>query len=218
MGDALKVETLIEELEKGTAAIGSIGKGPSQETRMVREDMWRRKRAKEYIKDFKSRTSGHQYTEDDSHPPDKPTTTKRSKITKARDRMAGIASDSHEPSPTNTSTQGHVGLGQQEQPFQLAFLEKAARCYGCLRTFTDKMRKNPKNLILKKMDYRQYTDSNGTRRRSTVLQNTYYHLNLDCVRRQYPMTELSQIVVHEEIKARMTTQHFNHATKFGLRL
>ena len=49
-----------------------------------------------------------------------------------------------------------------------------------------------------------------------MLQNTYYHLNFDCVRRKYPFVEPSDIIVHEEMKQKLTLEHKRHALKIGL--
>ena len=129
------------------------------------------------------------------------------------------------PSPTPPPLQQQQA-GNVQQPFHVTFLEKAVECYGRQRPFGTQMKKVPENIILKELDFREYTDKNGTTTRSTLLQNTFYHLNLDCIRRKYPMrsrptssyTELSRIIIHEEIRDEMTKEHAQNTNKFEMRI
>ena len=61
-------------------------------------------------------------------------------------------------------------------------------------------------------------DTDGKRRQSTQLQNTYYHLNLDCVRRNRPWTEASHIVVHEQVRDKLTALQKSYAERCGFHL
>ena len=145
-----------------------------------------------------------QACEGESHRPDK-----RKKREKAKEQ--------EEPSQ-ETYQQTQKGR-LQGQPFQVTFFtDFVKKCHGCKRTFAARLRKVPNNVILKRLDRREFMDTDGKRRQSTQLQNTYYHLNLDCVQRNCPWAEPSHIVVHEEDRDKLTVLQKSYAERCGFHL
>ena len=61
-------------------------------------------------------------------------------------------------------------------------------------------------------------DTGGKRRQSTQVQNTYYHLNLDCVRRNCVWADPAHTVVHEEIRDKLTVLQKSYAERCGFHL
>ena len=107
----------------------------------------------------------------------------------------------------------------EEQPFSVVLLDKRVRrCYGCKKKFSSALRKAPFDLVLKYLEKRSYRDSTGSEKLSSLKQYTYYHLNLSCIRRNYPWAELLNIVAHDEVKDKLTREHQKVVRKFGLNL
>ena len=92
-----------------------------------------------------------------------------------------------------------------------------SRCYGCRRYFEEEMDVPPRDLILRKLDFREWVDKNsGELRRSQCLVPTYYHLKLDCVRMRYPVCQIKDILLHDEVKDQLTEQHMRKLMHFGI--
>jgi hypothetical protein len=59
----------------------------------------------------------------------------------------------------------------------------------------------------------QNTSTEKSRPRSKIpkhsasLQNTYFHLNVDCARRKNPQFEFRDILIHNEIKHNLSPEH-----------
>ena len=104
------------------------------------------------------------------------------------------------------------------QPFTVARkIGLISRCYGCKRNFDDDMNVPPRDLILRKMDLREWVDRNtGELKRSTHLVPTYYHLSIDCVRITYPVTQIRDILLHGEVKRQLTEQHLRRLEQCGI--
>ena len=141
-----------------------------------------------------------QAREGESHHPDK------------RKKKERKAKEQEEPSQeTYQQTQKGELPGQ---PFQVTFLtDIVKKCHGCKRTFAARLRKVHNNVILKRLDRREYMDTDGKRRQNTQLQNRYYHLNLDCVPRNCPWAESSQFVGHEEVRDKLTVLQKSYAER-----
>ena len=92
-----------------------------------------------------------------------------------------------------------------------------AKCYGCKEVFRDAMNKVPKDLVFKKLDFREWCDrTTGERRRSKTLVPTYYHLKMDCIRRNYPNTEIEDILVYKEVADSLEESHIAKLRDFGI--
>lgn len=104
---------------------------------------------------------------------------------------------------------------QERQPFSITFRQGLIkRCQGCKQLFSEKTRTRPHDIILKKLDFKEYTQ-NGIWHRSNTLANSYYHLKIDCVRRNFPQTQIKDIIIHDEIMANVDPGHINLLHKFG---
>ena len=83
-------------------------------------------------------------------------------------------------------------------------------CYGCKEKFSAEMNTPPNDLILKKLDFREWFEKQwGEIRKSSSLVPTYYHLRLDCLRRRYPYTQLNNILMYHEVEDELTHEHKN---------
>ena len=79
------------------------------------------------------------------------------------------------------------------------------------------MNNPPKDLILKKLDFREWQDrATGMMRKSPTLVPTYYHLKLDCVRRRFPYARLNEMLLYPEIDENLTEQHKEKLRAFGI--
>ncbi|KAK3085112.1 hypothetical protein FSP39_024577 [Pinctada imbricata] len=108
---------------------------------------------------------------------------------------------------------------EQHQPCHLTFMAGLIKkCYGCQQNFSDKQRHPPHDLILKRYDHRVYNSPKSkTMRKTKTLQNTYFHLNVDCVRKKHPQFEFStDVILHEEIKHQLSSQHVQLLESLGL--
>ena len=114
--------------------------------------------------------------------------------------------------------QNVVRMPQTHQPFSVARkVGIISRCYGCSHKFHDRMNDPPRDLILKKLDFREWVDKNsGEMRRSQSLVPTYYHLKIDCVRMRYPITQIKDILLYDEMKEQLSEEHLTKLRKFGL--
>ena len=89
----------------------------------------------------------------------------------------------------------------KDQPFHVT------KCYGCGREYNEKFRQPPNDIILKRFDHRVYTSPKSkVKKRTANLQNTYFHLNIECVRRICPTYELKDILIHDESLKQLTTE------------
>lgn len=105
---------------------------------------------------------------------------------------------------------------QKSQPFTITFRQGLIRrCVGCNTEFSQKTKKPPFDIILKKKDFREYP-KDGIWHRSNSLTNTFYHLNLDCVRSRFPHTQLKDIILYDEVQQSLTCAHINVLHTFGL--
>ncbi|XP_071490395.1 uncharacterized protein [Diadema antillarum] len=111
-----------------------------------------------------------------------------------------------------------VRMPQTHQPFTVARkVGLISRCYGCMQKFSEQMNLPPRDLILRKLDFREWVDKNtGEMKRSQSLVPTYYHMKMDCVRRRYPITEIKDILLYDEVKEQLCEEHLTKLRNFGL--
>jgi hypothetical protein len=82
------------------------------------------------------------------------------------------------------------------------------KCYGCGQAFSERYRNAPNDLVLKIYDHRIYLSPRSKiPKHSASLQNTYFHLNVDCARKKYPQFEFRDILIHNEIKQNLSPEH-----------
>ena len=141
------------------------------------------------------------------------------KASKATERRKGPANkptaDSvdyvRETEPKQSNEESNQTITSTAQMFHVTFLAGLIKkCYGCGQEFSGRQRVSPNDLILKSFENRIYTSPRSKMvKKSSNLQNTYYHLNTDCVRKRHPNFEMKHVLVHEEIKESLTKKHCN---------
>jgi hypothetical protein len=103
--------------------------------------------------------------------------------------------------------------------FNVVLFSKVAhlkRCYGCGKMFSAVHRKPPYDRLLKNFCHRTYNNKQGVPVTSPNSQACYYHMNLNCTRRIEPNVELTDIIVHSEMKEFLTEGHRKLLEKFGI--
>ncbi|CAC5383195.1 unnamed protein product [Mytilus coruscus] len=105
-----------------------------------------------------------------------------------------------------------------KQPFHLTFIAGIIRkCYGCGQSFSDKHRNVPNDLVLKRYDHRMYLSPRSKiLKQSVSLQNTYFHLNVDCARKKDPQFEFKDVLIHNEIKQSLSDEHLLLLESLGI--
>ena len=104
---------------------------------------------------------------------------------------------------------------QQRQPFSVTFRHGLIRrCRGCGKEFSPKTKEPPNDLILKKQDFKEYP-KDGLWYRSKDLANTYYHFNMECVRKNFPHTEARDFILYEDVKDSLSSEHVAKLHKIG---
>jgi hypothetical protein len=79
-------------------------------------------------------------------------------------------------------------------------------------------KKVPHDLILKYFCKRQYLNKDGVRVTTPSQQACYFHLNLDCARKVEPRMELTDIIIHSEIREFLTERYIQFLAQFGVKL
>ncbi|CAC5394962.1 unnamed protein product [Mytilus coruscus] len=113
------------------------------------------------------------------------------------------------------------GLSQPERPLPFhvilcGTIFNLRKCYGCGKDFKNKHKVEPNDLILKHYCYRRYKDKNGNNTVSRVLQAAYFHLKLDCTRKEVPTMEIDDVIIHEEVANSLSDRHKNTLRKFEI--
>jgi hypothetical protein len=90
------------------------------------------------------------------------------------------------------------------------------KCYGCGQIFKAGHKKPPRDLILKHFCHRRYKKKDGVEGVSRTPQAAYFHLQLDCARKVVATMEKTDILIHDEVKEKLTVQHKLHLKRFGI--
>lgn len=105
---------------------------------------------------------------------------------------------------------------QDRQPFTVTFRQGLIkRCTGCGIVFAEKQKKPPHDAILKKQDFREY-QRDGLWYRTPTMVNTYYHLNVNCLRRKFPGTEVREIILYDDVRQNLLDAHIAILHQFGV--
>jgi hypothetical protein len=135
---------------------------------------------------------------------------------------------SHPVASQGSAPAAPTGAGKQKQcntpsvqnaSFQLVFFNGVRglkKCYECSKLFAAKHRKIPNDLILQHYCHRRYQNNEGIHVMSKKLQSAYCHLNLNCARMIRPEMELSDIIIHDEVRNLLTAKHEAILSKFGI--
>ena len=98
-------------------------------------------------------------------------------------------------------------------PFVVTFRSDVIRkCYGCEGDLSAQ-KEPPHDILLSKKDFRVYK-KDGKWHHQMFLSYTYYDLQISCLRKRYPATQISDIVVHDEQQLR--DGHIKKLHKFGI--
>ena len=102
--------------------------------------------------------------------------------------------------PSRTQTQDAHGPTICLQPFSVCSkMGLISVCYGCGDKYKPKSNNPPNDILLQKLDYREWTDKVTKERRKSQALVPTYHLRMDCVRRKYPQTQIKDIVLYDEV-------------------
>jgi len=92
-------------------------------------------------------------------------------------------------------------------------------CYGCRRRFADRYSKPPRDVIIRRFMNRRYEDKKtGIVKKSSKVSATYFHLNMNCVRKVTPCVNIKDLFVHDEVWPHLTGERVSILQKFGLEL
>ena len=194
VSSAIRQETELAAFESG---ISRGGKGPDALTRIAKEHKESMKRARAFADELdakgieldKDQTSVLVPPKGKHRPPDSPISKKRT--------VSQLCEGALPPS--------------ERQPFHLVLfgsILNVKRCYGCGLEFKNKQKKEPNDLLLKQYCYRRYKDKkSGNYMLTKNLQAAYFHLNLDCARKQEPRMELRDVLLHKEVACLLTDGH-----------
>ena len=109
--------------------------------------------------------------------------------------------------------------GKNNKIFSLMFHHQILNlkiCYGCKREFVNRNRSPPHDLILRHYCQRTYKNKDGVLKIAKEPTAAYFHLKLDCARRTAPTMELSDIVIHDEIRGHLSPGHKQVLVNFGI--
>jgi len=123
--------------------------------------------------------------------------------------MPAAATFSHRTGPQKTAAASGYHL----------WLKKPAlrTCYGCKQRFAECYSIPPKDIIIRRFMRRAYKDSQtGTTKRATRMSATYFHLNMDCVRKVTSSANVKDIMVHDEVWPLLIGERVSRVQKFGM--
>ena len=105
-----------------------------------------------------------------------------------------------------------------KRPFHVTFFASVInlkKCYGCGKNFKEKYKREPYDVILKHYCHRKYRTPDG-KDRMTDLTAAYFHLKMDCARIVQPMTELTDIIINNEVLNALSEGQKSQLRKFGI--
>ncbi len=117
--------------------------------------------------------------------------------------LSSTCSTAAVPSPTRTMRDEAMS----EYPFEVTFLQGIIKkCYGCGKIYTPAMFNPPNDLVIRRLDFRQYMKE-GQLITNAVAQNTYYHLSVACVQRRFPKFSSDLVTVNKDLESRFLPEH-----------
>lgn len=100
-----------------------------------------------------------------------------------------------------------------DNPPLLCFLEKrVTKCYGCKRSFTNNLRSQPNNIIVRRLVNRERL-IRGEWVPGILKSWGYFHLSLECLRRESPTMELDQVYMPNDVREKLKPAHINYLIK-----
>ena len=90
-------------------------------------------------------------------------------------------------------------------------------CYGCKQRFAQCYNRPPKDIIIRRFMHRRYKDhETGTYKRASKSTATYFHLNMDCIRKVTSSSNVKDIIVHDEVWPLLFGERVNRLRTFGM--
>jgi len=135
--------------------------------------------------------------------------------------VKGVKLDKHRLTDIPKARQKLANVCKNIGAFHLTLfgvIKNVKRCYGCGKAFSRQHLKSPHDLILKHFCHRQYRNKDGVEVVSPMSQAAYFHLNLDCARKIEPNMEREDIIVHSEIRQKLTEKHKQLLVGFGIKV
>ena len=180
-----------------------LGRGPSQQEMAEKS----RKRQMKFARDASAEVAeaaGESYASSQS----------KSKKKKKRQHSSGatVSAKYREGLPPLSRKQKEE---QKNQPLVLMRRSaKIKKCFGCGGHLVAE-RTAPNDLVLRREDFREFKNKDtGMWHRQTFLSNTYYDLDMQCVRLKHPSASLSDIIVPDDLRLR--ADHIPILHDFGL--
>ena len=122
----------------------------------------------------------------------------------------GIVASQHPARNTATPYQ------DPNPPTIILLPRKVKKCYGCKRQFTNTYRCSPRNLVFKMKAYRDdVPDGAGGFRPPTQPKPAYFHLKLDCLRKEKSIIEEREMIMHHEIYRKLEQGHVDMLKRRG---
>ena len=105
-------------------------------------------------------------------------------------------------------------MAEEQSPFRLWFISgNISKCAGCNNKYS-KPPTPPYDLCVQHKEWRTFTPTAGGDSQSKF-SPAYYHLNLPCIHRNWPMFDPQCLSVCEDVKSKMTPLHWEYLRKQG---
>ena len=104
-------------------------------------------------------------------------------------------------------------MAQDESPFKLSVISRnISKCSGCGNKYS-KPPLPPYDLCVQHSQWRSYTLPNGDPQ--SKFSNAYYHVNLPCIRRNWPHFSPADLIISPEMTLKLTPVHKDFLASFG---
>ena len=105
-------------------------------------------------------------------------------------------------------------LSSEVAPFNLWFISgNISKCGGCNNKFVKPVIP-PFDLCIQHKEWRSFTHK-GTDEQQSRFANTYYHVHLLCIQRNWPCFQGSDVVISVEVAQKLTDVHKNFMASIG---
>ena len=120
----------------------------------------------------------------------------------------------HQPvPPMATPPQPVPPMAEECSLFKLCFIfGNISKCAGCGNNYSKPL-VSPYNLCIQHREWRSFTPSGGTQQ--SRFSPSYYHVNLLCVKRNWPLFKPQDFVITPQIFQKLRQQHLDFLSSFG---
>lgn len=116
--------------------------------------------------------------------------------------------------PHSSQTPPLPSMTGKQSTFKLWFISgNISKCAGCNNKY-DKPPIPPYNLCVQHKEWRRFTLAAG-RELQSKFAPAYYHLSVICIRKNWPLFEAYEFIISDDIKSKMTQQHWNFLKSQG---